>query len=463
MRAQHFKYIPVITLTLIFAAHSAVAGSSIKERKQLLKNTESKLISGHSVSDEVDKFAHLEDYIAVGLSRNPSLKAAFYEWKAAFQNVAKEFSLPDPQFSYTDYIEEVETRVGPQQRAFSIRQMFPFPDKLWIRKSKAFRDSEAVYYRFERARLDLIRNIADAYYEFAYLSKAILITKENMKLLQNFESVAQSKYSSGLSKNQDLLKVQVELGKLENELRSLEDLKNPLNQRLTALLHLPEDTQLSWPNESLEELAIDDHFNQLDELMRNLKIQNPQLRAMSEKIASGEEGVKLAKREYVPDFAVGVTQITTGEALTSSIADSGKDPLTVMVSVNVPIWFGRINAGIREAKASLEAAEQTREGKEDELLSQLALVHYKLRDARRQSKLYKDALIPKAVQTLNATKSGYEAGGIDFISLIDAQRMLLNFQLSYYRFNTSFNQRLFEVQALIGEITSHDISKGEER
>lgn len=462
MRVQYFKH-AVTIVTFFFFTSLTMAEPAVNERKKLLNSIEHELMDADYSSSEVIKLTHLEDYISMGIARNPSLKASFYEWKASFQKVSQAFSLPDPQFSFTDYIEEVETRVGPQQRAFSVKQMFPFPDKLWIRKSKAFKNSEAAYYNFENSRLELIKNIADAYYEFAYLSKAVLITQENMKLLQSFEDVAQSKYSTGLAKNQDLLKIQVELGKLENELLSLEDLRKPLNSRLIALLNLPEDTELSWPDEALEELSFTDEFYEVNGLIEDLKSKNPQLLSMDQKIESGKEGVKLAKREYVPDFTVGVTQIDTGEAMNPSTVDSGKDPLTVMISVNVPIWFGRINAEIKEAKASLMAAEQMREGKEDELLSKLALVHYKLRDAFRQSKLYKDALIPKAVQTLNATKSAYEAGGMDFLSLIDAQRMLLNFQIAYYRHNANFNQRFFEVQSLIGEIENDGIVKGEKK
>jgi outer membrane protein TolC len=82
----------------------------------------------------------------------------------------------------------------------------------------------------------------------------------------------------------------------------------------------------------------------------------------------------------------------------------------------------------------------------------LALVHYKLRDSLRQSGLYKDALLPKATQVLNATQSAYEGGKADFLSLIDAQRVLLNFQLAYYRHNADFHQRLSELQSLLGEV-----------
>ena len=446
--------ISVVVFGLIcLLAFPVYAASGISHRRKQLKNIETRINAGKTLPDNPT----LDDYIKVGLLRNPGLKASFYKWQAGFERIIQAFSLPDPQFTYTDYIDEVETRVGPQRRAYSLMQKIPLPDKLWIRKDKAFKASEAAYYGFEKQGLELIYKITDAYYEYAYIAKAIALTDENMKLLKTFESVAQTRYASGIARNQDLLKVQVELGKLENSLLSLRDMRRPLVARLNALLNLSEDYELPWPGETLEYAGIDESYQaQTPELAKSLKRNNPELQALSENVEKSKEALRLSRREYFPDLSVGVTTVDTGQALMPSTVDSGKDPVMLMFSVNVPIWFWRINAEINEAKASLAAVENMRKGREQELLSELSVVHYKLRDAIRQAGLYKDALIPKAVQTLNATKSGYEAGDVDFLSLIDAQRVLLNFQLSYYRYNANLHQRLAELKSLLGEIQGYN-------
>lgn len=451
--SKHIRKALIVLALVFMQAGYGNAESQIKTRKKQMQKEEAFFIWKDDANGEISAESNLDDYIKVGLKRNPGLKSAFYQWKSSFKKIAQTFSLPDPQFSYTDYLESVETRVGPQNSAFSIKQKFPTLDKLWIRKSKAFKASEAAYYNFEKKRFDLIFQITDVYYEYVYLNKAILLTKESMKLLGNFESVAQARYASGLQKNQDLLKVQVELGKLESDLYSLEDLRMALAARLNALLNLPQTNMLPWPNEALEDAILSDEYDDTKKLIESLKINNPQLRALSEKIEKNKDALKLSKREYFPDLTLGFTRIDTGDALNPSLAGSGKDAQMVMFSVNVPIWLNRLNAGVQDARASLKASENLREDKENELLSKLALVNYKLHDSVRQSGLYKDALIPKAQQTLNATQSGYEAGDVDFLSLIDAQRVLLNFQLSYYRHNANFNQRFVELNSLLGEVT----------
>jgi len=447
----------VIFILACLLAGVGYAKVTVSERKKQIKIKE-KIING-SARDEITEIRDntgLDGYIKAGLKNNPGLRAAFYEWKSAFKKISQAFSLPDPHFTFTEYVEEVETRVGPQERAYSINQKLPLPDKLWIRRSKAFKSSEEVYHNFEKKQLDLIYKITEAYYEYAYLSKVILLTEENIKLLKNFESVAQAKYKSALAQNQDLLKVQVELGKLENDLYSLQDLQAPLVIRLNALLNLPENNSLPWPNESLEDAVMEDKYNEMEELYGILKEKNPEVLALSQRVGKNKDALKLAKREFFPDLTVGVTQIDTGDALNPGAVDSGKDPLMVMFSVNVPIWTNPLHAGVQDAKAVLKASENYLENKENELLSRLALIHYKVRDALRQSHLYKDALLPKATQVLNATQSGYEGGKVDFLSLIDAQRVLLSFQLAYYRHNANFHQRLAELQSLLGETERYE-------
>ncbi|MFH1772028.1 MAG: TolC family protein [Candidatus Omnitrophota bacterium] len=453
MNYKKILIILVVACFLYMRSGSCYAKVRIGERKKQLREAE--IYIGKEISTDVLEGLTLNDYIRLGLGNNPGLKARFYQWKFSFRKITEAFSLPDPQFTYTNYIEEVETRVGPQESAFSIAQKFPLPDKLWLRKSKAFSASEEVFYEFEKSRLGLIYNITDAYYEYLYLGKEILLTKENIKLLKNIESVAQAKYKAALTKNQDLLKVQVELGRLENNLYSLKDLRKPLAARLNALLNFPVDTVLPWPNDSLEDAVMDDKYTAVDELYYTFRQNNPDILALSQNVEKNRDALKLAKREFFPDLTVAVTRIVTADALNSSVVDSGKDPLMVMFSVNVPIWFSRLNAGVEDARASMKAAESLLESKENELLSKLALVHYKMRDSLRQSYLYKDALLPKAAQALNATQSGYEGGGVDFLSLIDAQRVLLNFQSAYYRQNANFYQRLAELKSLLGELQAN--------
>ena len=131
--------------------------------------------------------------------------------------------------------------------------------------------------------------------------------------------------------------------------------------------------------------------------------------------------------------------------------DSGKDPVAVTVQLNLPIWFGKYSAGVREAKASHLAAMKTRHDRENSLLVELQLALYNFRDAGRKIRLYRDSLLPKARQSLQVSQQAFEAGRASFLDLIDAERTLLEFQLLYERALADHAQRLAELEMLVGE------------
>ena len=136
----------------------------------------------------------LADYLRYASLNNAELKAKFEEWKAALEQIPQAKALDDPRFTYGYFIEEVETRVGPQRQKFGIMQVFPWFGKIEARTDIASAKAKAARQRYETTKLKLFRQVKAAFYEFAYLATAIDIAKQNLELLQHFEEVARTKY-----------------------------------------------------------------------------------------------------------------------------------------------------------------------------------------------------------------------------------------------------------------------------
>jgi outer membrane protein TolC len=83
----------------------------------------------------------------------------------------------------------------------------------------------------------------------------------------------------------------------------------------------------------------------------------------------------------------------------------------------------------------------------------MALFHF--HSAERKIDLYGDSLVPKAEQSVAASQRAFSAGQADFFDLIEAQRTLLEFQLSYERALADRAQRLAEIEMLIGQEVEH--------
>jgi outer membrane protein TolC len=151
--------------------------------------------AGHQV--ELNEHAALADYLAYAALNNAGLKAAFYRWKASLERIPYARSLPDPNFNFTYFIREIETRVGPQRQKVGIMQMFPWLDKLKLKGKAALKAADAEFYRYETLKRNLFFRVKSAYFDFYYALRKMDLLKKNVHLLKQFEQVLESKYRTG--------------------------------------------------------------------------------------------------------------------------------------------------------------------------------------------------------------------------------------------------------------------------
>ena len=167
-------------------------------------------------------------------------------------------------------------------------------------------------------------------------------------------------------------------------------------------------------------------------LRSNLARTSPELTELAHHVEQGEHQIQLAKRNRLPDFTLGIQYIDTGDA-SSPVADSGKDPIIGTLGLTLPLWFDKNRARIESAAYLKTAAQLALESRGQTLDADIRQTLFKLRDADRKITLYQKNLIPKAIQSLELNRKGYETGNMEFINLIDAQRMLLEFELAHAR------------------------------
>lgn len=440
-------------LVLAFIAAIVAGCASIpKEEAQLIKDQaswERELppleVTGERLPDLTEK-SGISDYLSYAALNNPGLKAAFLRWKAALERIPQVTSLPDPRFTYGYFIQEVETRVGPQHQRFALNQTFPWLGKLQLQGNAAAEVARAEKARYDAAKLKLFYQVQEAYYEYYYLARAISVMKENLAYVQYLESVSRAGYSAGIAPYADVVQTHVELGKLEDRLKTLADQAEPIAARLNAAMNRAPDAQLFWPETPAEEKVA---FTS-EQLMTWLKESNPDLKAIDFQTAGAKWNIDLAKKNYYPDVTLGLEGVDTGDALTPNTPGSGKDPVIASISINVPIWWEKYRAGEREADARYRAFLRERVDRENHLVADVKWADYKFRDAERRIVLYRDTLLYEAKQSFEVSLQGYQTGRGTYLNVIDAIRVLLEFELSYERAFADRGQRLAELEMLVG-------------
>ncbi len=415
-----------------------------RDEKRELKSIHK--IYENNLTDELSESLSLEEALQYGSLYNAALRGAFYQWKASTHDIKQATSLEDPEISFQFYVKEIESREDSQKQMYSISQKIPFPGKLYTEGQAATAMSRQKHADYQKVKLQYYYEVKDAYLEYWFLYKNILVTEKNKELLAHFEGVAQSKFKSSLTTNQDLLKAQVELGKLENDLLTLNDYREPIVARLNAVLNRSVEVAIAWPEEIRHKIeALDEQF-----VFEKLVEHNPDLEKAAQRIEEAKKKVLLARLDYLPDTMVAFDYFSMAKG-PMDISDNGKDEAALMFTVNVPLWYGKQKSQADEADALKKSAESYQQQVGNNLAAKIKMVYFKIKNAERQINLYRNALIPKAEQSLKASESAYSSGGIDFLNLIDSQRTLLNFQLSYYKAIRDYEQRFAELEMMVGE------------
>ena len=445
-RNLRYKYL-VMAIIFLNCFCSQIAQSS-EQATTFEKNTNK---SEHNSFDKhnlptLNEDSTLSDYLTYAALSDPGLEAAFYRWKSALQRACQVKSLPDPMFTYAYFISEVETRVGPQRQKFGISQTFPWFGKLSLREDKAIKAANALRQKYESTKLKVFYRVIKAYYEYYYIGRSVALTKENIDWLSFLETIARTNFKTGKTSHADVIKTQVELGKLENRLQSLRELRRPMMAKFNAALNRPHNLHLPLPDDiPKKEIAFSD-----ERLFAWLKKENPKLKALDYTIAKERTQIDLARKNFFPDITFGVEYIETDDTAMPGVNDSGKDPVVTKISINLPIWRNKYRAAKKEAKARHTAAKKDRIEMENNLLNDLEMAIYYFRNAERKIDLYKDMLIPKTEQCLKITMEAFSAGTSGFLDLIDVQRTLLEFNLSFERALVDREQRIGEIEMLAG-------------
>ena len=431
--------------TIFFGFHNLVAQTlSENERNSLTEQ-------GYraQATYELPERPNLVDYEKAMLTGNSAIRAAYGEWQAEIKKIAVAKGLPDPKINFGYFIQNVETAVGPQEYKIGIMQMIPWLGKLKVQGDIQALKAEAAFQKLQSAIEDVLFRLRITYYDFYYLERAIDITRQNMDLVKNWENVILSKYKTGTARHANLIKTQIEVIKLEDDLETLLTRRRPLLAKFRALLNLSDLDRVHVPD-SLAYHAV----TYTKEDVTSIVLQtNPDLKQLLSMQQAAGKTVTRAKLNYLPDFTIGVDKIFTGDkwnATGQMVPESGKDPLVVMGSLSIPVWFYKQSAGVGAAKNLERKAEAVTKNKENMLQAELEAIWFELDDAKRKVVLYKDLLIPKSLESLRSSEKAYIGDEADFLNLIDAQRRYLQFMLASERALVNHYKVRARLEALAG-------------
>jgi outer membrane protein, heavy metal efflux system len=375
--------------------------------------------------------ATLEDYLAYAAEHSPALKAAAARWDAATRVGPQRRSLPDPTLSLSATQMERRTSLG-------VSQMLPFFGKRALEGEMADEEAAAAERQVEVARLTVFARVVAGYAEYAFSRQALANVRESLALVQQLEEVTLTRYRTGEAPYADLVRAQVERGRLEDEVRTWEDRLPAEGALLNAAIGRPADAPLPEPG------ALRPHPLTLDEgsLLAELRQANPELASIRHEVAAARLGIDRARRAYYPDLGIGLEYMRSGEMNRSGVG--------AMVSVTLPVRRQRLRAGVEEAEARHEVVRALEQEAGNLLEAEARGALFRYNDALRKGALYQDELVPQARQSLVATEAAYRAGAATYQDLIESYRTVLAFELVLARAVADQVRHLAELELYVG-------------
>lgn len=391
--------------------------------------------------------ARIDSLYEYARAHNPEYAAMRLEADAASERVTTTAALPDPKLrvelrDITRFGEQNPTllpdRVGSTR--YLLMQDIPWFGKRDLKREIAELEAEGAKGRVMGSWAELSARIKSAYAQLYYVYRNERLAREILDLMTRLEKIAQVRYASGLSVQQDVIRAQVEQTGMKTELIALENERRQLQARMNALLARAAGAPLAEPAQlravpAAEQLG----FAALAERVR---ARNPQLFTEGARIRSAEKSRELAYKNRYPDFTFGVSPIQYRNAVKE---------WELMVELNLPLQQASRRAQERESEAMLSATRARTEAASNQVLAELAEHLAGIDAARRTETLTASNLLPQAELSFRAALAGYENGKVDFATLLDAQRQIRQAKLSRNKAQVEAQVRLAEIERLLGE------------
>ncbi len=410
----------------------------------------SDLPNGSNMS-AVDSNATLQTYIDLALRSRSGLKSAYEKWQESTAMKGSAGALDNPLLSYSYGYTKFSDPVGPDRQKFGIMQPFPWFGTLGAKKDAAALTSDADYQSYLAEELRTIYQVKSAYYDYYLAARQLALTHESFELMRQFENVIRTRYQSGLAMHPDLIKAQIELGQMEEMIRSMEQMLDPARARIVALLNLPLDTNLPLP----KDFPVSEAQFFTDSLVALAEIASPNLASISKQIESRRAEVSVVKKMTFPELMLGVEYERATLLNDMTLEKETMNEYMFTVQVSLPIWFGKNRAMRDAARSRVRMSEYMYQEERNDVASMIAMANFEYADALRKLRLYRNGLIPKAKESLNVSFTSYQSGQTNFLMLLDAQRQLFDFELTAERAKVNAASRLAQLEMITGTILSN--------
>ena len=363
--------------------------------------------------------------VAQALQNTPEIEVARASLEAARRRVEPAQTLPDPSASFTYQNDGRAISLGSAEGSFAglmLSQPLPWPGKLGLAgRATASEAREIEVGPLNRTALTIEARVRSGWYDLVLAHALDRLIEERRETARQIEATTRDRYAAGLAVQQDVLRAQIELARIDELKAAQRAVITSRLAELNRLLARPQGAAV----ETATQLPAIAALPSTETIVASALGRSPEAAAARQGIETGKLRVEIAKKNFFPDFVVSGGSMYRGNFAMGPMWQVG-------VGVSLPVWVSKRQQN-QLAEAQARVAEQTAQtdvvGRELELRTRERIAQ--LESANDVATLYREKIVPLDELSYESALASYQAGKVPFITVFDAVNSLYSDRASY--------------------------------
>ncbi|MCI2283505.1 TolC family protein [Colwellia sp. MSW7] len=410
-------------------------------------------LAAQQALSSVERVLSFEQAIKSAQKNDPWATGNIHQQSAIESMSSVANTLPDPKVTISlanlptngfDFAQE-----GMTQAKIGIAQMFPRGDTLAIKSRQLSIESEAFPFQRKNREAKVAVTVGSLWLDAYRVQQSIALIEKNRSLFEQLADVAQASYSSALGKTrqQDIVRAQAELTRLEDRLEKLAQQQNQYQGMLSQWL-----TKFATSDESAEDILLKDiylhdmvlsqqlpqiglfatkvidsqHWLKAEQLVHYFS-KHPSVLAIDKKVSATKAGIQLAEQKYQPEWGVSASY---GYRADDPMGRSRADLFSVGVTFDLPLFTeNKQDQEVQSAIFQTEAVKTEKLLLLRQLLGSYSSAKGRLQRLKARQALYKAKLLPQIHDQAEASLTAYTNDDGDFAEVVRARIAVLNAEI----------------------------------
>jgi outer membrane protein len=376
------------------------------------------------------KVLSISDCITISRQNNPYFAAQTHDVAAAKARIAESRGTLLPTVigsgGYSRYSEALSNN-GTASYSVGIRISQPLfqGGRLWSSLSMAKFNFRAANYQYQTVLQNLILDVKQSYYELLQKQRLVEVAEKSMAKVKIYLQAAHERFRLGLSRQADVLKMEVELSTNELNLIKAKNAVMLAQGKLNNAMGFPVNWSIKIVD-NLEHVNILDNEATPDSLIRQAWSNRSELHRIQAQVQAQQAAITLARSEYLPSLNADAAYDWIG-SVPSELSKSWH----VGLSLSISLFNGfSSRARVSQQKAQLQSLLKEQDGLHQEVSLSVWSVYLKIMEAKEKIG-NTQKLVENARENLRIAEGEYKEGLGSMLELIDAQTISVTAEESY--------------------------------